>query len=46
MHNRSLTHRRPAVVRWRNHHANTCFSAIPLGFSANRRPSKPNATNP
>ncbi|HZL42849.1 MAG TPA: hypothetical protein VFD66_06180 [Verrucomicrobiae bacterium] len=24
---RSLTHSRPAAVRWRNHHANTCFSA-------------------
>jgi len=46
IHHRLLTHRRPAVVRWRNHHANTYFSAIPLGFSTNRWPSKTRATNP
>ena len=26
MHSRSLTHRRPTVVRFRNHHASNCFS--------------------
>jgi hypothetical protein len=30
MLNRWLPHRRPAVIRYRNHHANTRFFAIPF----------------
>jgi len=33
-------------LRPRNHHANTCFSAKPLGRSPKRPASKPNAASP
>jgi len=46
IHRRSLTQRRPVVVRPRSHHTNTRFWAIPLGCFARLPASTSNIFNP